>query len=746
MIPLTIFNFNHMKITLTLKKTGYRYELALYLSILIIFLLNDGCTKQPDSGSQNPVQKEEISLTTPVWLKEEPLIIAGNWDSAPVFRNRKGGNPLWSESEYKIAHSEEAVQKLKDLGVTMAIIHFYKGFGLEAEKEQLEDAKKLADLLHKHGIRVGVYIGSTVAYETMLVENPSAEEWLAPEYLGEFPRYSGTQTFRRSPYFMHPGFIEYMKRVIRMAVEDLNADLIHFDNTSARARRSVMHHPLAKQHFREYLQTNFTPEERKARLGFSDVSYVEPPVYEQPIETIDDPIFQMWTDFRCHQLAQFYREMAIFIKGLDPNVAVENNPSGLSGINLAWQSGVDHARLLQNTDIFWDEGGNEARMSDDGILISKIRTYKMGRIMNNKIFTYTSDSKLQMAEAMAYNRQCLGMTGGMLAGYELTEKRDKYKFDNPYTWGGELEGFDMTPDKVDYIKFFHKNFDYYKDIETVSDVAVLHSFASMAFNSGRPFQSTYLVEQSLIQSHIPFDIIFDQHLNAEYLAKYKVLVLPDQEALSDEQLKVISGFVEQGGGLVATEHTSLYTETRRRRIDFGLTELFMVDPPLWQARAGTEKIPDVMTVRNSYGSGRVVYIPEVIPVRPKPAASSMSAAYWYLPKNHDEIISSVKWAAGSDLSVKLDAPETVTMELVRQQSSGLTILHLINYNIKLQPVINNIGVEIIIPEEKKVKSVRLLSPDRQDVNSLDFTMKKNSVEFTVPLLETYDLVVIETEI
>ena len=39
----------------------------------------------------------------------------------------------------------------------MAVLHFYKGFGLEAEAEHLAYARKLADLCRKHGIRVGVY-------------------------------------------------------------------------------------------------------------------------------------------------------------------------------------------------------------------------------------------------------------------------------------------------------------------------------------------------------------------------------------------------------------------------------------------------------------------------------------------------------------------------------------------------------------------------------------------------------------
>jgi len=37
----------------------------------------------------------------------------------------------------------------------------------------------------------------------------------------------GDQTFRKRVYFMHPGYIEYMKRVLKIAVEDLKVDLIH---------------------------------------------------------------------------------------------------------------------------------------------------------------------------------------------------------------------------------------------------------------------------------------------------------------------------------------------------------------------------------------------------------------------------------------------------------------------------------------------------------------------------------------
>ena len=71
-------------------------------------------------------------MAKPAWLGQEPLIIIGNWDSMPIFRRRVGGNTIQQEEDYTREHSEEAVIKLKELGVTMAVIHFYKGFGLEA--------------------------------------------------------------------------------------------------------------------------------------------------------------------------------------------------------------------------------------------------------------------------------------------------------------------------------------------------------------------------------------------------------------------------------------------------------------------------------------------------------------------------------------------------------------------------------------------------------------------------------------
>ncbi|MFC1614456.1 alpha-amylase family protein [Gemmatimonadota bacterium] len=710
--------------------------LLLTLCCQLLIFSTETCSARTLKGT-----KASASLAKPNWLDSKPIVMVGNWDSAPIFRYRRGGSPSWYEDEYAKAHTEDAVIKLKEMGVTMAIIHFFKGFGLEAEKEQLDDARKLAALCKKHGIKVGVYVGSTIGFETFLLERPDAKEWFVPDFMGRPVLWDSKQPFRKRVYFMHPQYREYIKKVLRIAIEELHVDLIHFDNTSERAEGPVFFHPLAKEDFRSFLRESYTPETLKQRLGFTDVKYVEPPLVSGPQSKIENPLFQMWTDFRCHQMDRFYGEMARFIRGINPEVAVENNPCfGLSGWNHAWLMGIDYPRLLSHTDIIWTEEGNEADFSEDGILISKIRSYKMATTLNNKVFTYTGESVLQMAEAMAYNRQCIGMVGGMLAGYELIEKRENIGFDNPYSLGSYSEDQKQLERKTEYIKFFHRNFDKYRDIDNIADAAVLHSYSTLAFNNDRPYQSVYLFEQALIQAKIPFDVIFDNHLVD--LSKYKVLVLADVECLNEDQMELIRKFVKNGGGLVATEHSSLYTESRRRRKNFGLKDIFGINAPNWLGRRFPEAIINTPKVNNRVGNGRVVYLPEVKPATEKPPAELMLSRYWNLPLNWEELIESVKWAAGSELSLSVDAPETVTIEVTKKKDGSCIILHLLNYNSGHNAAIKNIGVNLAISAGKQVTNIVDLSPDHDKSNPIEYSIEGQRVFFQIPELDNYEIAVI----
>jgi hypothetical protein len=79
------------------------------------------------------------------------------------------------------------------------------------------------------------------------------------------------------------------------------------------------------------------------------------------------------------------------------------------------------------------------------------------------------------------------------------------------------------------------------------------------------------------EEHLPINLITDIDLRAERLSPYKVLILPNAAALSDDQVQTIRGFVRNGGGLVATCETSLFDELGHPRSNFALADLFGVD-------------------------------------------------------------------------------------------------------------------------------------------------------------------------
>ena len=318
-------------------------------------------------------------------------------------------------------------------------------------------------------------------------------------------------------------------------------------------------------------------------------------------------------------------------------------------------------------------------------------------------------ANLRLAESLAYDDANLGVIAG-----------------------GDVEKNDPPAVVNRYVNFFHSNLKYLTHTKEIGDVAILRSFASTQFNPAQSNFDTVLFEQSLIQSKIPFSIIFDRQLSQ--LSRYKVLVLADQDALSDEQLGLIRKFVHGGGGLVATGNTSLLTEWRTRREKFGLSELFGVDLPPGDSAPNE-------AVRRQFGKGRVVYIPRIAAEVPAPAPQmnyTVSNAYWKLPKSYDELISGVQWAADNDFSVTIDGPLWVTAELAEQQDSSTRLLHLINF--KTGEAVKPVHARLRLPHGLRLSSVTLLDPDKTTSSELKAEIRQDEVSVTVPELNTYCLV------
>jgi hypothetical protein len=668
------------------------------------------------------------TFTEPAWWGEG-IAFVGNWEGL-AFRIRTGrqgleGLPVDLADRYEREHSEEAVLQLKKAGIDLVVLHFYKT-GLSSDHDDIEVAKKFTFLCHRHGIRVGLYIGGTIFAETVLRDLPEAKNWVSYDENGVPLRYLDAP-YRFLPDFNNPGYVNYMKSVIRLAITQLHPDLIHFDNLSLSPPPNTANTPEVNRRFRAFLLAKYPePEQRKARFGFVDISAVTVPFWHgipspAAIAPILDPVMEEWIDFRCEDSAEYYGKLAEYIHALDKNVIVESNPHGISGSNTAWLAGIDHARFTTHGSAFWTEEQNEAQVTTEGILISKIRSYKLARHLRETLFSYTgptvADAKLHswrllMAEAMAYNRNCIG------------------------DLGGPLDAADWPDDLLRYLHFFHEQNAHYRDTQPVADVAILRSFPSLAYDSRGPQLQTTLLEQFLIQYKIPFEIITDQDLS--HLGRYRAVLLADQDSLSDDEVRLLTDYVQKGGGLVATGNTSLYTEWHRVRNDYGLSAVLHL-------HVGTS-VPAYQ--ESVFGSGRAVYLDAVIPKGKTAQTADLAlegngfgAHFWSLPENSSELFKAIRFAVGAPFSAEFEgAPLTTTMELTSNADGSELVLHTLNYD--LATPAPAFSATVAIPANRQVVAVRVLSPDRPD-QDLRFREENSRVRFTLPQLAVYNVAVIE---
>jgi len=128
-------------------------------------------------------------------------------------------------------------------------------------------------------------------------------------------------------------------------------------------------------------------------------------------------------------------------------------------------------------------------------------------------------------------------------------------------------------------KWHHSNERYLRNEKSLARVGLVYSQQTAAYYgwpdaAARVEDASLGFYQALIEARIPFEMVHDGLLDADHVAGFRTLILPNIAALSTAQCALISAFVRNGGGIVATHETSLYDEGGEQRADFELAELF----------------------------------------------------------------------------------------------------------------------------------------------------------------------------
>jgi hypothetical protein len=672
----------------------------MFIIIILIFNINNSLWAQSES--------QDLAKYTPKWI-QQGFADAGASHEPWIFQVRRNGEEFnqWQKETYDYQLSEPYIKALAESGITVFHVGCYKGFGFKAEKEYMDRVAKAVAIAHKYGMKADTYVQwNTMAYETFFSEVPEAKTniWYQIDANGKplLLTYSYQQSWRYRPCFNSDDYMNYFKeKIIRYVVQTVKTDFIHFDNFDFNYPPSADFNPATIAAFRKYLKDKYPPEKRIERFGFEDVSYVMPPMWndENPAEkmlTINDPGIQEWVDFRCWTLTSRLAECARFVRALNKEIVIEVNPHGLVGSNRAWEAGINHPDLMQYTNVIWTEDDNNPRW-ENGVAIGKFRHFKLGRTTGNFIMTYCGKPQ-DFAENLALNR-----TIGFL-GTEIPSGVSKK-----------------------YLSFWSANKDLYINMTGAEKVAVLRSYPSMAYNNMETQVAVNMAEQALQQRQIPFDIIFDQQLGK--LKKYSVIVLADQESLTDETVVILKKFVREGGGIVLTGNTGTFDGWRRlRKVSFR-KELLYERESLSAKKPGEGTDPASF----NYGKGRVIYLPSLI--QPQGEVKLGMESVWRMPENANEFISAIYGAAMKPLPLKVTAPEWIGVS--HDTRENREIIHLFNY--KNSPCKEGITLEFI----GKVKNAWAVSPDFEGKKTLPIVNDGVLTKLSINDLDVYDIIVLE---
>ncbi len=583
-------------------------------------------------------------------MSEQGIVIAGNWTT--LTHRKLKINSWWvqegwklndeeAEQAYRREMSRETLADLKKRGVSLVMLPLWSGMGSpEQERPGMQDTREFARLVHAAGMRVGVYIHNMNLSRGFLAAKPEAWDWLAwpqPENNFSSPPPPETESEGYPVYRNHPGYLAFIRSIVDFALGEVGADLLHFDNFVNPAGWG----PAALGDFRRYLGSRYGNEQLQDVFGTRDAREIAMQARDgRRAAELEWKRFQAWT------LAEAYRKLAEYARSIRPDVAVELNASGIWVGFRHWdKESIDLSMLLPHGDAFWDEQAETGWDPDQRLLRTAIRSYKAARLFHQTAFMYNT-SRIKAHEALAFNYDGLGCLYWFMYG-DLGQEH----FKNP-----PLESdLSLMPET----RFYRENRPVYAGGEMIADVAVLRSSTTnldgppLSLNRELPeaVRSVYLFEQALITEHIPFTLIFDQHLND--LGSFRALVLADVRMMSDRQVDRVVRYVKAGGNLVVTGKTA--TEDIWGRLDSS------PDRKLLQRPSGNAH-------QGRLGKGRIAWVDV------SPPARFVTGS---LPGNASELSDKVSQLV-EGLSIRVHAPPYVAAEYVKQEKHVL--VHLVDYS------------------------------------------------------------------
>ena len=639
------------------------------------------------------MQAQDKPGTLPEWFERGRIRWAwGGWEP-PEMYVRAGslsggvnGRALWAPKWWDYLHSEEHVREMASMGINLITTHYYKGFGLEAEAEEMQRTRELVEICHAHGIHVLGYCQQTSVYpETLLDEIPELRDHVQYDPLGNLRYYGGGGYYRWQGDQSSDVFIGYLKRVITHGLTEIGLDGVEWDGTVYNC-----HCERCRETFRGWLDENYAGRAHEL-FGLQHFKHALTP----PQIAGSDPMYQAWLHYRVDMMHKRLRELNAHAKSVKEDAIFATYPHtpqfGRPARDRTMPPVADYMDLATS------ETHEMPRVEEDGRLIGSVRHIKQCSAMGVPTFVTSwiiyeggyrapenaQEVKLSIAESACYGGHPFPATWA----------------NRP--WGREGKTLYLSPERGpalrQYMRFFADNEALYAGSQSLANVAVLYSTPSTDFDRDGSLPSLQGLEQVMLQHQIPWEIIFnDDNLVANQCA---LICVPNQRLLSDETVATLRAHLDNGGSLLLTGEPGRFDENHREREVDAFADLRDHERVTW--------LEDT---------------PERCPAGPE---GRVTPLHPYLPEGHAEVAMAIMRAVPGGLPVDVTAGLYVGVGVYRTADGGVAV-HLLNYanrerakvNVRLGSDVAPSGrPELITPDEGTTLET---APDGSwDVRDLD---------------------------
>jgi hypothetical protein len=506
-------------------------------------------------------------------------------------------------------------------------------------------------------------------------------------------------------------------------------------------------------------------------------------------------------------MQELYRDAHDSFKRIRPQMLFTHNAFALRGPG--WSEGEDFERSTRLDDVVtsigtWDGGGprgpsrDPSEIWETGMLTRYLRNLSGKQVwMQSGAYIYARDY------------QALPLEELKLAAYTVVTNGGSPVYITNAFPDGSVDTV-LADRMAKVLPDVSANKAYLENAQDLPFAALYYSRASHVLaDSVYPGERRYLSSfegayKALMEEHVPFDIVGTEGISSDRIAKYKVLVIPDAVAMSDEEAGIVRKFVANGGDIIATARTSLLDTNGDSRKSFALADVFGADyesvlnystsfiKPEANAicegidpreniphrngqqvkvllRADAERAAKLMlpatevvsgirafTYGNDVAPGAVTEFPAILTHgfgkgRSVYFAGDVTGAYGKFgdPSLRKLLRNAVRWANGSALPLETDAPLAVEVRCYVQGKRY--VVHLMNYTTSQLRLWDDVGgpaAEEAVPVRDI--SIRLHTgwqPSKAYLASskqaLPIKFENGTVSVRVPKLDVFELLILE---